>query len=140
MIKLQSVYRHEKSSIETLYELLKERDSRYSISHKELPKFKDHEAFVKANLYQCWYLILVDGDAVGAIYLTRAQDYPAYGREIGIQIFKAHQGNGYGTEAVKQLMMRWPGKFYANIHPDNEPSRKLFTRLGMRHIQDTYTL
>lgn len=132
MIKLQSVYRHD-DSIKTLYELLKERDLRHGISHKELPEFDKHRQFVLSNPYQCWYLILHDDRPVGSIYLSKQ-------REIGVFVFKSEQGNGYATQGVELLMKRWPGRFLANIQPDNEASKRFFERLGFKRIQETYAL
>jgi len=124
-----------------LYELLKERDPEQSISHKEMPTFDEHKAFVASRPYEAWYLIWVDSwsrmepsKAIGAIYLTKQ-------REIGIGIFKEHKSKGYGTEAVKMLMELHPGRFLANIAPDNYSSRMFFTeQFGAKLIQNTYQL
>ena len=40
-----------------LYKLLKERDSKENISHKEMPSYKEHIKFVKSRPYQKWYII-----------------------------------------------------------------------------------
>jgi RimJ/RimL family protein N-acetyltransferase len=38
-------------------------------------------------------------------------------------------------------MKEWGGgQFYANINPANEPSRKMFEKLGFRLVQHTYAL
>ena len=133
MIRLLSVYRHPENSIDILYELLKERDLTLGISHKELPKFEDHKAFVLSNPYQCWYLVIDKDVILGSVYLSRQ-------REIGIFIFKEFQGKGYGTQAVEALMQRWPGHFLANVNPKNTASVKFFERLGAKMIQHTYSL
>jgi RimJ/RimL family protein N-acetyltransferase len=125
-----------------LYELLKQRDETTNISHKGLPDFEAHRAFVESKPYADWCFIEIDhwknGDCfdlvVGACYLSK-QD------EIGIHIFKAHQGKGYGLRAVKALIEKHgPKRYLANINPRNERSAKMFGGLGFMLIQQTYEL
>ncbi len=131
MIELRSVYR---SSDYTrfLYALLSERTPEQSISHKKMPSFPDHETFVMSKPYVAWYMVLADGRPVGSIYLSKD-------REIGVTIAQADQGRGYGKEAVRLLMTRWPGdRFYANINPENKRSIAFFEGLGFSLVQQTY--
>jgi RimJ/RimL family protein N-acetyltransferase len=131
MIDLADVYKTS-GSIETLYELLKERDDTVNISHKELPSFCYHVMFVEHRPYAKWFLIMAEGERVGSIYLSRQG-------EIGVFIFKAHQGKGYGTAAIKALMAQEPGhRFLANVNPANDRSADLFKGLGFKLIQHTY--
>lgn len=113
-----------------LYSLLSERTPEQSISHKEMPSFDRHMAFVESEPYKAWYLITVEGVAVGATYLTRQN-------EISIAILKAHRGKGYAKEAIQELMKLHDGPFLANINPSNWPSRCLFRGLGFNYIQVT---
>jgi len=129
-----------------LYDLLKERDPVANISHQKMPAEEEHCAFVRRMPYRHWYLIqdwpMTYEDAVfegktpewvGSIYLTNQ-------REVGIAIFKQHQGKGYGTEAMKLMMEMHPGKFLANISPHNPDSVKFFKRFGAKLIQNTFLL
>lgn len=127
-----------------LYALLTERRPDESISHRALPTWDEHAAFVASAPYACWYLMQVDnalpppfGDYVGAIYLTRRD-------EIGVCVYRAHRGCGYGPAAVRLLVMLHPRpRYIANINPANGTSIRLFRRVGMRHvahIQNTYEL
>ena len=119
---------------QVLYDLLKEKTPEQSISHTEMPTMRAHKMFVASRPYLAWYLIWVEGVAIGAIYLT-------YNREIGIGIFKGLKSRGYGTQAVKKLMELHPGKFYANINPDNYASRMFFQeQFGAKLLQHTYVL
>ena len=129
---------NDSGSLQQLYDLLAERDPEVNISHKEMPTFSEHCGFVLSHPYAYWYLILKIEHisppvCVGSIYLTDQ-------REIGIAIFKNHQGFGYGSDAVKELMKMHPGKFYANISPHNPASVKFFKQFGAKHIQNTYVL
>ena len=128
-VKFEDVYVNH--FVGMLYALLKERTENQSISHKEMPSFDEHIAFIESRPYLYWYRIRNEDSCVGAIYLTEK-------REIGIGIFKIFQRQGYATAAVNQLMKLHPGKFLANINPQNEYSIHLFKSLGFKHIQNTY--
>lgn len=132
MISLESVYNHS-GYIKILYDLLKERTPEQSISHKEMPNYVQHAEFVNSRPYFRWYFILYEDQIVGSVYLT-------YEREIGIFIFNRFKRRGFGEQAVRMLMSTAPGKFLANVNPQNEASRKLFEKLGGQLIQVTYEL
>ena len=128
---LINVYSDTQWLVWPLYELLKERAPEESISHQSLPSWSSHVKFVESRPYEAWYAIIIDTHIVGATYLTRQ-------REIGIFIFKAYQGQGYGKQAVKMLMEKHPGPYLANVNPANEKSKKLWESLGGEVIQHTY--
>lgn len=145
-MKLVSVY-DIPGAVDVLYELLRERsaedDPYVNISHRALPAMAEHKRFIESEPYRYWYLIVVDWHAVGYISATRKN-------EIGIVLFRAHRGKGYGSQALNifiQLHEPLPevpsersGRWLANINPDNEPSVKLFTGAGFDLIQHTYAL
>jgi RimJ/RimL family protein N-acetyltransferase len=139
MIRLIDVYSNDirkEGAEDILYDLLKERDPAANISHQEMPTMEEHRAFVRKMPYRHWYLIQRIKKPewlVGAIYLTNQ-------REVGIAIFKKHQGKGYGTEAMKLMMEKHPGKFYANISPHNPKSVQFFKQFGIKLIQNTFEL
>ena len=117
----------------TLYQLLMERLPEQSISHRHMPTYAAHCDFIARKPYREFVFIEDDGDYVGSIYLTEQN-------EIGIAIFKAHQGCGYGKEAVKWMMERHHGeRLLANINPKNERSIKMFEKLGFNLLQITLT-
>jgi RimJ/RimL family protein N-acetyltransferase len=130
-MRLISVY-DEPSGAEFLWRLLKERKPEESISHKGMPAYAEHEAFVASVPYKAWYLIDC-GDFVGATYLS-------FSNEIGVAILKPFRGNKYALNAIRMLMERHPGPYLANIAPGNHASAALFTRLGFKMIQHTYAL
>lgn len=115
-----------------LYDLLKERPPEANISHRQMPTFEDHCAFVSSRPYAAWYLIFDGGDPAGSIYLTQQG-------EIGIHLIKSRQKQGLGANAVSELMRQHGRRRYlANIAPANEPSRKMFKGMGFKLIQETY--
>lgn len=140
-MRLVNVYA-QPGATEWLYELLRERsvedDPNINISHRGLPSWSDHFAFVASKPYRAWYLIDVDGTFVGYVSLTNLN-------EIGIILARAHRGKGYGATAVKDLMARLHplpevrgGHFIANINPNNERSIRLFSALGFKPLQVTF--
>lgn len=137
-MKLVSVYSDDVAEFHKhalfLYDLLKERDPSINISHREVPPFFRHIAFIQSHPYQAWYLAQVDGESVGSVYLTDND-------EIGIFLSKSKQGQGYGTQVLNLLMQAHPrNKYLANIAPGNEVSQKFFVGQGFRHIQNTYEM
>jgi len=146
MIRLESVYKYPEA-LDILYALLRERsvedDPHVNISHRRLPTFHDHERFVESRPYRYWYLILVEQSVVGTCYISKRN-------EIGIVLFRAHRGKGYGSQAVAALIEKHKplkaipgvrsGSFIANINPKNEASIRMFSRLGFTHLSNTYEL
>lgn len=132
-------------AVHFLYQLLGERRPEVSISHKAMPSYSEHGAFVRSNPYAGWWVILKRGryegdpspyehDLVGACYITKMG-------EIGIQISRVHQRRGYARTALNTLIEMHRGqRLLANIAPGNEASRKLFDGFGFKHIQNTFEL
>ncbi len=131
-MKLVDAYRVE-SAEKILFDLLKERDPRANISHRQMPTFEQHCAFIASHPYRELYLIISDtSKIVGACYLSKQN-------EIGVFVFQAHQGKGYAQFAVQALILRHPDEhLLANIAPENTSSHALFQSLGFRLIQYTY--
>lgn len=121
-MKLIDVYSTD-SAVNMLFDLLKERRPEESISHRAMPTWERHRAFVMSAPYLAWYIVEVRDGPVGACYLSLQG-------EIGVSIFKDSRGQGYGSAAVVELMRLHPGRFLANINPANEASIALFRKLG----------
>ena len=66
-----------KNQIAHLYRLLGDRS--HQISHRKVPTFEEHAAFVQKNPYRVWYIVHEDQQMVGSVYLT-------YQNTIGINI------------------------------------------------------
>jgi len=115
-----------------LYDLLRERESVVSISHKGMPCYGDHKRFVESQPYQAWYAMVHDDVVVGACYLSKQN-------EIGVAVFKAHRGNWHGPAAVSMMMKKHGQRRYlANINPRNEASIAMFGKLGFKQCQVTF--
>jgi RimJ/RimL family protein N-acetyltransferase len=132
-VRLVSVY-STKGAASVLYDLLKEREPHVNISHREMPTWEKHEAFVQSCPYLAWYLLRIGRDYVGSIYLTDAD-------EIGVFLFHAHRGNGYAEKAIGELIRLHPRpRYLANVNPENARSIALFQKLGFSLLQQTYEL
>lgn len=128
---------------EILYRLLRERSAEGSvnISHRAMPSWEEHLAFIDSTPFRAWYLIEVEGQIVGYVSAT-------FQNEIGIVLFQKYRSSGYGARAVKMLMEKHaplpaiPSKraaeWLANINPANERSVRMFCGLGFRVRQVTY--
>ena len=124
-----------------LYDLLAERPPEASISHKKMPTWEEHLAFIASDPYWSWYLIQNAAGIVGCVYLS-------YQNEIGISIFREFQGRGYGPEAVN-LLIEEQGPIWnmhggvspwrANVNPRNAPSIRMFERLGFKLVREEPT-
>ncbi len=117
-----------------LYDLLKNRNPNVNISHKKMPKFKEHIKFVDSKPYSKWYIIKQNNEKVGSIYLSKQN-------EIGLFLKNNVQGQNIGTQALKLLIMKNPKKrILANINPKNKKSIKFFEKNGFKLIQYTFEL
>ena len=67
--------------------------------------------------------------------------------EIGWAIVEAHRGRGFATEAARAALVDAFGRARPNFHrwvvayirPENETSKRVATRIGMRHVADGLT-
>jgi RimJ/RimL family protein N-acetyltransferase len=132
MIRLHSIF--DNDDYKFLFKLLKERPAMANISHSKLPSYKKHCDFVQQNPYKMWFIVWIDNNRVGSVYLTT-------NNEIGIAVDSKWQGKGIAKWAIKKIMSVSPEKgFLANIAPQNDASRNLFEGLGFKFIQETYRL
>jgi len=117
-----------------LYNLLKERDSNVSISHKKMPTYSEHIKFVASKPYFRWYIIEYDNKKSGSIYLSK-------NNEIGVFVKKSFRGNKIGENAMRLLIEKYPkSKYFANINPKNKKSIKFFKKFKFKLIQHTFEL
>ena len=110
----------DEKDVQFLYNLLEERKPVTYISHKKMPTYEEHVNFVKSSPYSKWYIIEVDGERAGSIYLTKQN-------EIGIFLNEGLQEKGIGSNALNVLIGKNPDlRYLANINPENKKSIKFF--------------
>ena len=154
MIYLNRVIYGDTAAYRTLYELLKERDDTVNVEATSLPTYEQHVThcnwFLSGYNWGHWSLIQSDGEIVGAVSCTAKN-------ELGIFIFKKHQGRGYGPKAVLMMIeeirrerdalehMPVTGganrcSFKAKINAKNKKSQSMFEGLGFVPQHITYEL
>lgn len=142
MIEFHDVYTTTGAS-DVLWVLMAEREADMNISHQEMPSREAHEQFVRGRFFPVWYLVAEGNEWLGYVSLTQRN-------EIGIVLFKEHQGKGFGKRILREFMMKIQpmpaipgvrqGSFVANINPKNSASIALFRKMGFKLIQNTYKL
>ena len=79
-----------------LYELLTQRRQAANISHKKMPTYEEHVKFVRSRPYSKWYIINVNGEKAGSIYLTKQN-------EIGIHLFRIFEDSQRYQDIIKKI-------------------------------------
>lgn len=113
-----------------LWELLLERKPWQNISHKTMPSWDEHCAFVDSEPYEGWWLIEDGGIIRGSVYFTKQ-------REVGIFIYERFAGMGYGADAIKFIEDHYGLPVYANISIRNAQSMAFFVKQGYEFLQVT---
>ena len=122
------------SDAEFLYKLLSERIPKENISHKKMPSFLQHKKFIKSKPYSYWYIIFLEKNKIGTIYLTNIN-------EIGIHIKKEFQSVKIEKIILKKLFSKHPRtRYLVNINPENKKSIQFFKKNGFKLLQKTYEL
>lgn len=141
-IRLVNIYDYdEEMRHRLLWQLLEERPMEANISHRGMPAWEQHVAFVESRPYMMWYFIAAADDldrVFGAVYLGFAKSGTRTFNEVGIGVFKLYQGKGIGRDAMIELQRIHKGPLYANIAPGNETSKAFFESLGFRKIQEVW--
>jgi hypothetical protein len=125
--------------VDVLHELLLGRS--HAISHKSMPNFRQHKAFVFSHPYRVWYLIKAEEGFVGSIYLMK-------NNTIGVSTAKGAER--YMKPAIERLVrkhkplpavrsVRGPD-FDFNVLPSNKKLISILQSMGAHLAQITYEL
>ena len=97
-----------------------------------MPTYEEHIKFVRSQPYSKWYIIEIDGERVGSIYLTRQN-------EIGVHLFKMYEDEQRYQNIIKKLIAEsTETRFFINISPRNELYINFAKKLGFNLKQYTY--
>jgi len=130
-IKLKNV---SKSDYRFLYKILDERIPLVSISHKKMPTYRKHIEFVLSKPYSKWYVIYLNSNKIGSIYLSKQN-------EIGISISKKMQGKRYEQIALEILMDKNPrDRYISNCNPKNKKLIRFWKKNKFKLVQYSYEL
>ena len=129
----------DQSDTGVLFELLKQRV--HSISHIKTPTWDEHEAFVKANPYRYWAIILEDDFPIGTFYL---QDDNSVGLNINEpSLYLVSQVLTNIRTKFKPLgeeKSKVPSYFYVNASCGNEKLGELLIYSDAKPIQISYKI
>ncbi|RBP53653.1 GNAT family N-acetyltransferase [Arenicella xantha] len=79
------------------------------------------------HLYSCCYLVLINGERIGAIkYQSTASELNL----LQLQIERDHQGAGYGSAIIQQILAHHAGKQIGLSVLKANPAFGLYQRLG----------
>lgn len=126
--------------IEKLYELLALR--KHNISHKDMPSYEDHENFVLEHTYRAWFLVYVDQQCIGSLYLNTDNT-------IGLNVCDGRVKeciddcisfikNNY--EPYSSIPSKRSGVFAINISPENDELLGEIEKRGYEPVQVTYII
>lgn len=126
------------TQIKILYRLLKVRN--YNISNKNIPRLKEHIEFVINHPYRIWYLIKIDLDYIGSIYILKNNC-------IGINLIKNIDSF---SEIIKLILKKYkplkeiksvrPPFFFINVAPGNVKIHHQLKNMRADKIQTTYLI
>lgn len=135
------------------YQLLEQRPLEHGISHKRMPAWEEHLAFMHQAPHPFRLWLVIETEDIMHKDLLRAavgliEALPT--NEFGVHILKRYQGLGYGKRAVRQFIQSHPplpeipairnGTWLANVAPANRRAAEFFQKLGFNKVQETYAL
>lgn len=126
------------NQIRALYKILVKRT--HNISNTSPPSLNEHIKFVNNHPYRIWYLVKVNSDYLGSVYLmknncvginliTNFDLFP----NIVETILKKHK-------PLREIKSVRPPYFYINIAPDNEKVEAQLVKINAKKLQSTFTL
>ena len=122
------------SDIKFLYILLKSRDPKMNISHRDMPDFKNHKKFVLSKPYSKWYIIYYKLIKIGSIYISKQN-------EIGINLKKQYDLEMIKKSVLNEIVAKDPNtNYFANVSPKNKNGIKFFEKNGWKLIQKTFEI
>ena len=127
----------EENDTEVLFELLRKRV--HSISHKRIPTWGEHNAFVKAHPYRHWAIVLEDDSPIATFYL---QDDNSVGLNIDEpSLYLVAKILMYIRAKFKprtEMKSKVPPYFYVNASYSNEKLGELLINCDAVPIQVSY--
>ncbi len=130
----EEVYRYRSDSVTNRYQGWIPKDV------EDVRSFITNRTSPEINVNGTWFQLVVTLKTTGEIIGDIGLYFPGSGNEqveLGCTIGRGHQGNGYATEALTEVISYLfnsldKQRLIASIDPANIPSIKLFGRLGFR--------
>ena len=126
--------------IKELYSQLQRR--LYQISHKSMPPFEMHERFVKNNPYRAWFIIEIDNEFIGNVYIQ-------FDNSVGLncedkitsgQIQKILDIIGSKFQPLEAINSIRRDGFFLNVSSANLSLQRKLNSLSLMEIQRSYAI
>ena len=149
-MKLIAVDPSDEAHLCFLWRLLSHRPADAVISHKAMPTWDQHCAFVRDHPYADWRLIAVDVpnlemderkslQLVGSVFISQPARPSVVGDEVSVELDPRWRGCGFAERALVEIMSLHPRpRYLANVAPENYTSMALFKRVGFSLCQLTF--
>jgi len=136
--KFESIHGTE-DQIQILYDLLKTRE--YSISHVNLPSFDDHALFVKNHSYLAWFLIRLENQYLGTLYIKNDNSIGLNVENPNIKLVKECIDFIYLNFSPRPpIPSEIPSYFYLNVSSKNQKLIEIFKELQIPQLQISFKL
>lgn len=120
--------------LDILFRLLEQR--RQNISHEAMPTFSQHATFVASKPYLGWFLVQLQSDYVGSVYLTASNTIGLNINQPRIDVV-AHCLNRINSdfEPVEPIPSHVARSFSVNVPIENTELHNNLIKIGLRPIQ-----
>ena len=130
----------DQEQIKTLYHLLKSRQ--HNISNQAETSFSDHSKFVSEHPYRAWFLILVNDQYIGSVYISNDNTIGInipddFIREYLLAIIGQVESMFRPLVGVRSVRA---SHFSINVPPSNSEMIKTLEQAGYLPKQFTYSL
>ena len=127
------------NQVYSLYQLLVNR--KYSISHKKIPSYEEHNEFVFNNPYLVWYILYKNDTTVGSFYIQTDNS-------IGINLNDTNEDDLLIViDYVKKNYKPLPAinsfrssDFFINIPSSNHSIIKILNKLKKKKLQISFLI
>tara|TARA_B100001115_G_C15524447_1_gene248853 strand:+ start:126 stop:569 length:444 start_codon:yes stop_codon:yes gene_type:complete len=125
--------------IKNLFKLLSER--KHNISNKSLPTYSEHKNFVQNNPYQVWYLIKLEQNYEGSIYINKdnsigINNCDEFSHTLIKQVLNKIIDN---HKPLKSKPSERSGEFFLNVAASNKSLQKKLNLIGLKISQVSFT-
>lgn len=137
VIKLEEIV-PKKAQILCLFALLEERVHR--ISHRSMPSFEEHEKFVKTHPYRSWFIVFLNDEAIGSVYVQYDNSIGfncssvISAKEILVVLNEVRQR----ISPLEKILSLRPDHYFINVASSDKEFQKKLMTLGFTETQRTF--
>ena len=129
----------EASQIDVLYDLLKNRI--YNISHEAMPTLEQHTDFVLSEPYRAWFLVFIDDQPIGSVYLQDDNSIGMNLAEQSLPLVDACLRFVFDNfQPMQGKLSRVRKDFHINVPNENNELKSILSELDLAPVQVTYVI